>query len=142
MLMQRFRAYFTRSIVPRRRNGALRADVLRDRLDEAERRVGYCGRLVAGWQELVAIDQAAGRDVTAARDVLRSFQTDLEVAMTDKAEAEKDQAKMLLDLFEGANGRLPKTDKELNEWLASPAGQAATLFAPASLDRWGNVGRS
>ena|SRR5262245_36562821 len=142
MLVQRFREYLTRPVAPSQRNSALHVDAVRDRLNEAERRVGYCGQLVAGWQELMAIDRAAGHDVTAASDLLKKFQIDLEVAMTDKAEAEKAQAKILHDLFEGANGRPPKTDQELNDWLASPQGKAATLFAPTLADRWGSVGRS
>jgi len=32
------------------------------------------------------------------------------------------------ELFEGVNGRLPKTEKELQEWLVSAEGKAATLF--------------
>ena len=62
--------------------------------------------------------------------------------MSDKDKAEKAQAKRLLDLFEGSNGRLPKTDRELHEWLASPEGKAATTFEPTSLSRWGEMGRA
>jgi hypothetical protein len=61
--------------------------------------------------------------------------------MSDKEEAEKARAH-LLALFEGATGRRPKTDQELEEWLASPGGQAATMFEPTSLSRWGETGRS
>jgi DNA-binding FadR family transcriptional regulator len=32
------------------------------------------------------------------------------------------------ELFEGVNGHRPKTEKELQEWLVSPEGKAATLF--------------
>jgi CRP/FNR family transcriptional regulator, nitrogen fixation regulation protein len=32
------------------------------------------------------------------------------------------------ELFEGVNGRRPKTEKELQEWLISSEGKAATLF--------------
>jgi len=45
-------------------------------------------------------------------------------------------------LFEGVNGRLPKTEKELQEWLVSAEGKAATLFNLTSLSRWGETGRS
>jgi hypothetical protein len=47
-----------------------------------------------------------------------------------------------MDLFEGAKGRRPKTDQELNDWLASTEGKAATAFEPTSLSRWGEIGRS
>ena len=43
--------------------------------------------------------------------------------MSEKEEKKKDQR--LLDLFEGAKGRRPKTDQELDEWLTSPEGKAA-----------------
>jgi CRP/FNR family nitrogen fixation transcriptional regulator len=46
------------------------------------------------------------------------------------------------ELFEGVNGRQPKTEEELQEWLVSPEGKAATLFNFTSLSRWGETGRS
>jgi len=55
---------------------------------------------------------------------------------------ETEKAQRLLDLFEGAKGRLPKTDQELDEWLASSEGKAATAFELTSVSRWGEVGRS
>ena len=56
--------------------------------------------------------------------------------------SEKEERKRLLDLFEGAKGRLPKTDQELDEWLASPEGKAAMAFEVTSVSRWGEAGRS
>jgi hypothetical protein len=56
--------------------------------------------------------------------------------------SEKEGRKTLLDLFEGAKGRLPKTDQELDEWLASPEGKAAMAFEVTSVSRWGEAGRS
>jgi|SRR5262245_32850004 len=127
MLVQRFTDYLTRSILPHRRNATLRADAVRLRLEEAdavslrleqaEHRVAYCQRLVAGWQVIMALDQAAGHDVSVVRRLLQRFRIDLKAAMTDKAEAEEAQAKQLLDLFEGSKGRQPKTDQELHDWL-------------------------
>jgi hypothetical protein len=35
-------------------------------------------RLVAGWRELIARMQADGRDVTVARDLLKTFEEELE----------------------------------------------------------------
>jgi hypothetical protein len=60
--------------------------------------------------------------------------------VSEKEEREKNQR--LLDLFEGAKGRRPKTDQELDEWLASPEGKAATAFELTSGSRWGETGRS
>jgi hypothetical protein len=48
----------------------------------------------------------------------------------------------LIDLFEGAKGRRPKTDRELEEWLTSAEGKAATAFESTSISRWGETGRS
>jgi CRP/FNR family nitrogen fixation transcriptional regulator len=46
------------------------------------------------------------------------------------------------ELFEGVKARRPKTEEELQEWLVSPEGKAATLFNLASLSRWGERARS
>ena len=62
--------------------------------------------------------------------------------MTDQEEEKRAQAQRLLELFEGAKGRRPETDQELNDWLASPEGKAATAFEVTSLCRWGETGRS
>ena len=56
--------------------------------------------------------------------------------------SEKEERKRLLDLFEGAKGRPPKTDQELDEWLASPEGKTAMAFEVTSVSRWGEAGRS
>jgi len=58
----------------------------------------------------------------------------------DKEETIK--AQRLIDLFEGAKARPPKTDRELEEWLASPEGKAATAFELTPVSRWGETGRS
>src|SRR5499427_8279654 len=39
------------------------------------------------------------------------------------------------ELFEGVKARRPKTEEELQEWLVSPEGKAATLFNLAALPR-------
>jgi hypothetical protein len=57
-------------------------------------------------------------------------------------EAEKTQAQTLRNAFEGMRGRQPKSDQELNEWLASDEGKQATIFELASVSRWGETGRS
>jgi hypothetical protein len=60
----------------------------------------------------------------------------------EKGKAEKTQAQILRDAFEGMKGRQPRSDQELNEWLASDEGKLATIFEPSSLSRWGAIGRS
>jgi hypothetical protein len=60
----------------------------------------------------------------------------------EKEQAEKTQAQILRDVFEGMKGRQPRSDQELNDWLASPEGKQATIFEPTSLSRWGETGRS
>jgi len=62
--------------------------------------------------------------------------------MSEKAKAEKTQAQILSDVFEGMKGRQPKSEQELKEWLASAEGREATIFEATSLSRWGEVGRS
>jgi len=46
------------------------------------------------------------------------------------------------ELFEGVKARRPKTVEELQEWLVSPEGKAATLFNLTSLSRWSEMARS
>jgi hypothetical protein len=159
MFIERFRKYFARSIAVERkmaswaasgfRSQPVRAlrrpddlDALRARLGRANRRVAESERLVAGWRDVTAREQEAGLDVSVAHDLLKTFQTGLEVAVSEKDGAEKTLALRLLDLFEGVRGRLPKNDQELDDWLASPEGKAATAFESTSLSPWGEMGRS
>ena len=60
----------------------------------------------------------------------------------EKDKAEKTQARILRDTFEGMKGRQPRSDQELKEWLASDEGKEATIFESTSLSRWGEIGRS
>jgi hypothetical protein len=60
----------------------------------------------------------------------------------DKEKAEKTQAQISRDAFEGMKGRQPGSDQELNDWLATPEGKQATMFEPTFLSRWGETGRS
>ena len=60
----------------------------------------------------------------------------------EKEKAEKTQVQILRDVFEGMKGRQPRSDQELNDWLASSEGKQATMFEPTSLSRWGETGRS
>jgi hypothetical protein len=62
--------------------------------------------------------------------------------MSTKDEAERAQAQMLRNIFEGIKGRQPRSDQELKEWLATDEGKEATIFESASVSRWGETGRS
>jgi hypothetical protein len=62
--------------------------------------------------------------------------------VSDQEEQKRAEVQRLLDIFEGAKGRRPKTDQELSDWLASPDGKAATGFELTSFSRWGESGRS
>jgi len=44
--------------------------------------------------------------------------------------------------FEGMKGRQPKSDQELNEWLATDEGKQATMFEPTLMSRWGETGHA
>jgi CRP/FNR family transcriptional regulator, nitrogen fixation regulation protein len=46
-------------------------------------------------------------------------------------------AKRLVCIFNAVKGRQPKTEQELQEWLASVEGKAATLFDVTTISRWG-----
>ena len=48
--------------------------------------------------------------------------------MSKEKKAEKTQVQILSDVFEGMKGRQPKSDRELNEWLATDEGKQATMF--------------
>ena len=62
--------------------------------------------------------------------------------MSEEKKAEKTQAQILRDTFEGVKGRLPNSDQELNEWLATDEGKQATMFEPTLMSRWGETGHA
>ena len=64
------------------------------------------------------------------------------IAMSEKEKSEKTQAQILRDAFEGMKGRQPRSDRELNEWLATDEGKEATIFEATSLSTWGDKTRS
>ena len=64
------------------------------------------------------------------------------VNMNEKESAPKTQAQFLRDAFEGIKGRQPTSDDELNQWLATDEGKAATMFDDTTLSPWGDRGRS
>jgi hypothetical protein len=62
--------------------------------------------------------------------------------MSEEKKAEKTQVQILCDAFEGMKGRRPKSDQELNEWLATDEGKQATMFEPTLVSRWGETGHA
>ena len=62
--------------------------------------------------------------------------------MSEIAKSEKTQAQILRDAFEGMKGRQPKSDQELNDWLATDEGKEATIFEATALSTWGDKARS
>ena len=62
--------------------------------------------------------------------------------MSEKEKAAKTQAQFLRDAFEGMKGRQPKSEDELNQWLATDEGKAATLFDDTTVSHYGEQGRS
>jgi hypothetical protein len=62
--------------------------------------------------------------------------------MSEGKKAEKTQAQILSDAFEGMKGRRPTSDQELDEWLATDEGKLATMFEPTLISRWGETGHA
>jgi hypothetical protein len=62
--------------------------------------------------------------------------------MNEKETGAKTRAQFLRDAFEGIKGRQPMSDDELNQWLATDEGKAATVFDDTTLSPWGERGRS
>jgi hypothetical protein len=62
--------------------------------------------------------------------------------MSEKEKVVKTRAQFLRDAFEGLKGHQPKSDDELNRWLATDEGKGATLFDDTTLSPWGEQGRS
>jgi hypothetical protein len=63
-------------------------------------------------------------------------------SVSEETKAEKTQLQILRDAFEGMKGRQPKSDGELNEWLATDEGKLATMFEPTLTSRWGEIGHA
>ena len=71
----------------RRRSGraSSRHDLGREeRLEEANRQVAQSERVVAGWREVIDRMEAEGRDVTVARDLLETFQGNLQTHRSNR----------------------------------------------------------
>ena len=62
--------------------------------------------------------------------------------MSEQKKSEKILAEVKLDIFEGLNDRLPKSDQELSEWLASDEGKKAAMFMVTEFSSWGDRARS
>ena len=62
--------------------------------------------------------------------------------MNEKETAAKTRTQFLRDAFEGMKGRQPMSDDELNQWLATDEGKAATVFDDTTLSPWGDAYQS
>jgi len=60
--------------------------------------------------------------------------------MNEKETPAKSRAQFLRDAFEGMKGRQPISDDELNQWLATDEGKAATIFDDTTLSPWATEG--
>ena len=61
--------------------------------------------------------------------------------MSEK-EKDKSEIQILRGAFEGMKGHQPRSDQELNEWLATDEGKEATIFEATALSTWGDKARS
>jgi hypothetical protein len=68
----------------RRASPPPRHNLGRERLEEANRQVAQSERLVAGWREVIDRMEAEGRDVTVARDLLETFQGNLQAHRSNR----------------------------------------------------------
>jgi hypothetical protein len=105
-------------------------DVLRARLHKANERVAQCQRIASGWREITNGNQTESVAGTGSADLLEEFQKDLRDALMDRERANTALTARLCRHFAGVHGRPPNTDHELEAWLASPEGKAATAFEP------------
>ena len=62
--------------------------------------------------------------------------------MSKQKKSDKTQANVQRDIFEGLNGRRPKSDQELRKWLATDEGKKATMFIVTEFSFWGDRARS
>ena len=62
--------------------------------------------------------------------------------MSEQKKSEKTEAELQRDIFEGLNGRQPKSDQELSERLATDEGKKATMFTVTEFSFWGDRARS
>jgi hypothetical protein len=70
------------------------------------------------------------------------FTKNEEFPMSEEKKKGRTEVQILSDAFEGMKGRQPKSDQELNEWLATDEGKQATMFEPTLMSRWGEIGHS
>jgi hypothetical protein len=62
--------------------------------------------------------------------------------MSKKANVSELEVQILRNAFEGLEGRQPKSDQVLKEWLATDEGKQATMFESTLLSRWGEIGHA
>ena len=108
-------------------------DVLRARLHKANERVDQCERLASGWREITDGNQTESVAATRSSDLLEQFQKNLRDALMERERANTALTARLCRIFAGVHGRPPNKDHELEAWLASAEGNAATAFEPVPL---------
>jgi hypothetical protein len=91
---------------------------------------------------ILDLDQTVHIAIRVAYKSIKPSHKTRSVAVSEEKKAEKTQAQILSDAFEGMKGRQPKSDQELNEWLATDEGKQATIFEPTLISRWGETGHA
>jgi hypothetical protein len=114
--------------------------VLRARLQTANERVAQCERLASGWREITNRNHTESVAGTRSSDLLEEFQTGLRDALMERERANTALTARLCRIFAGVRGRPPNTDHELEAWLASPEGNAATAFEPMPVASSAEIG--
>ena len=62
--------------------------------------------------------------------------------MSEQKNPEKTPAEVQRNVFQALNGRQPKSDQELSEWVATDEGKTATMFMVTEVSFWGDRARS
>jgi hypothetical protein len=97
---------------------------------------------ISSFARLIWINATGLRSALPMKGKKAYSQRPRSVIVNEEAKVEKTQVQILRDAFEGMKGRQPKSDRELNEWLATDEGKLATMFEPTLLSRWGETGHA
>jgi hypothetical protein len=96
--------------------------------EEARRRVVESERLVAGWRDLIARMEADDRNATIARDILKTFENDLDANTRDLGQHANDamaadprscRAQAIRCAKRAAEAKSPRLAKRLGDLAAS-----------------------
>ena len=79
----------------------------------------------------------------AGRCSFRRFLIEVDHHVNERKKSDKKtQAEVQREIFEGLKGHQPKSDQELNEWLATDEGKNATTLKTTEFSFWGDRARS